>query len=114
MNDSNAALALPMGVETVQTSVEATTEIRMVKCKPGQGKLNRLIAKAQVLIAQHGHAGKLFKRDYDNGTAVYTCTHCQALVVIDIHGTAGKMGGFALTTACSAPGVASNEGGQNA
>lgn len=44
-----------------------------VKCKPGQGKLNRLIAKAQDKLRDLGYPERRFKRDYEAGTASYKC-----------------------------------------
>lgn len=50
-----------------------TSTVKTVKCKPGQGKLNRLIAKAQTKLFNLGYPEKRFKRDYESGVASYTC-----------------------------------------
>jgi hypothetical protein len=102
MNDQSAALVLPTGFETVNP-VEASTEVisRKVKCKPNQGKLNRLIAKAQVQITAMGHAPRRFTRDYELVVALYECPNCKTLIFVNPKSDL-KMIGVGLTTPCTA------------
>lgn len=67
----------------VQT-VETVEEVRTVKCKPGQGKLNRLIAKAQDKLRELGYPERRFKRDYVSGTAIYTCPETGVTAFVNI------------------------------
>lgn len=60
-------------------------EAKAVKCKPGQGKLNRLIAKAQDKLRELGYPERRFKRDYEAGTAVYTCPVTGKTAAVNIH-----------------------------
>lgn len=109
MNDSNAALVLPMGLDMVTT--DSTNVISCeVKCKPGQGKLNRTIALAQAVLTENGHAGKRFKRDYALGFASYVCPNCNATAIARTDKT---FTGDAIFNKCTTV-VGQNEGGDNA
>lgn len=61
------------------------SENNEVKCKPGQGKLNRLIAKAQTKLQALGYPERRFKRDYSAGTATYTCPNTGKTCFVNIH-----------------------------
>ena len=73
-------------------------ENKKIKCKPGQGKLNRTIIKAQKMLAEMGHTVKRFKRDYENGVATYACPTCGLTAVVKTDKT---IVGDALTTKCT-------------
>lgn len=69
-------------------------EVRTAKCKPGQGKLNRLIAKAQDKLRALGYPERRFKRDYEAGTASYVCPDTGLTAFVDIK--TKEIGGSAL------------------
>lgn len=77
--------------------------VKVLKRQPGLGKLNRLIAAAQMKLKGMGHNMKRFDRDYTTGTATSTCKHCGATVTVNINGKTldEKMQGEALTVTCS-------------
>ena len=78
--------------------ISEISAVSAVKCKPGQGKLNRMIVKAQALLAKMGHPARRFKRDYAAGIATYTCPHCGAIAVVTVN---RQMDGTALFTECT-------------
>lgn len=89
MKDQNEAQA---------EDTQVTEEVRVVKCKPGQGKLNRLIAKAQVKLQELGYLpDRRFKRDYAAGTANYVCRETGATAYVNIH--TKEISGTAFETA---------------
>lgn len=71
--------------DTQVRATEMTEAVRVVKCKPGQGKLNRLIAKAQIKLQELGYPDRRFKRDYAAGTANYICREKGATAHVNIH-----------------------------
>lgn len=77
--------------------------VSTVKCKPGQGKLNRLAATAQGAISANGHAAKRFSRDYNALVSTYVCPHCAATAIVTVNPPAGlsKISGSALSLKCS-------------
>lgn len=82
---------------------QTVTNTKTLKCKPGQGKLNRLTKNAQAVLASLGHTPRRFKRDYNSGTATYTCPNCNATAVATVvegHGNSAA-GGAALFLRCS-------------
>lgn len=83
---------------TILVAGNGNKEFSAVKCKPGQGKLNRMIVKAQALLEKMGHPKRRFKRDYAGGIATYTCPHCGAIAVVTVN---RQMDGSALFTECS-------------
>ena len=83
-------------------------ENKKIKCKAGQGKLNRLASKAQVIILGMGHSDTRFRRDYDNGTATYTCAVCGLTSYIDINAQI-KITGTAMDFKCTNKGVENAE-----
>jgi hypothetical protein len=96
---NEAAIAPPVGFENQTVEAEVKSEIHKVKCKPGQGKLNRLIAKAQQVLSDLDHGERRFKRNYEDGTASYTCPHCGATVFVGI--STGVYLGNAIETKCT-------------
>lgn len=88
---------------TVGSNGFVVESLKVVKCKPGQGKLNRLAASAQVTIQANGHAAKRFSRDYLGLVSTYVCTHCAATATVTVNPTPGlaKISGTALSMKCS-------------
>jgi hypothetical protein len=86
-----------------QTETTVAVETKVLKRQPGLGKINRLTKAAQATIAANGHENKRFKRDYNTGTATYTCPHCGATATATVSNLRGKssVGGDALVLKCS-------------
>lgn len=68
----------------MQQRILGQEEIKTVKCKPGQGKLNRLIAKAQLQLGELGFPDRRFKRNYEAGTATYKCPNTGKTAFVNI------------------------------
>lgn len=61
----------------------------VVKNKPGEGALNRLIKMIKSTIVRLGHVRSNFSRDYNKGIANYVCSECggTALVMLPVPGS---------------------------
>lgn len=60
-------------------------ENKTVKCKPGQGKFNRLIEQAQLKLRELGYPERRFKRNYTSGIAKYICPITGKEVLVNIN-----------------------------
>jgi hypothetical protein len=87
----------------VVDTVTQTSEVKVLKCAPGLGRLNRLIKSTTDLLVANGHLKKHFKRNYSEGTASYTCPNCKATASVKLEEGAGKTSkaGDALVLKCS-------------
>lgn len=65
--------------ETVEAVEEKTSS-----SKPGQSKLNRMIARATKELLEKGYPKQNWKRDYEAGTAVYTCPNTGRQAFVNI------------------------------
>lgn len=94
---------MPVDNTAVVTQEVTQTQVRVLKRQPGLGRLNRLIASATEILVANGHANKRFKRDYNTGSATYTCSHCNSVVVAKLEQSRGKTSvqGDALVAKCS-------------
>lgn len=92
-----------VNVEQVSFDNLSVDVTRIVKCKPGQGKLNRWAAQAQVVITANGHASGRFKRDYNLGVSTYVCKNCAATAIARVNPSQSeqKVSGTALLMKCS-------------
>lgn len=59
---------------------------------PGIAKLNQLTRDGKAIILSRGHSSNRFHRDYDAGTAKYTCKDCSAELTVSLHNPEGCSG----------------------
>ena len=90
-----------METKLVTNEVNETASKKKLKCKPGLGKLNRATKAAQIVVALKGHGKERFKRDYEQGTATYSCPKCALAVTIALGKNDAVIEGEAVNTQCS-------------
>lgn len=86
-----------------ETTTEATAEVATKKEYPKNlVAMNTLTRDGKAIVAAQGHSKNSFKRNYEAGTAVYSCKDCGATLSVSTVSTAG-ITGTVLEQRCTKP-----------